>query len=134
MDSILEMTRELAYELQNDSRYIRTRLAQSAAADDIGLQNLIGEFNLKRVALSNEMARENKDNDKLKALDTELRELYARMMGNENMSAYQQAKSELDKLVKSMVTILTVSAQGEDPDSVEESGCGGSCEGCAGCH
>ncbi|MDD3693387.1 MAG: YlbF family regulator [Oscillospiraceae bacterium] len=134
MDSILEMTRKLALKLQSDDRFIRTQMAQTAADDDIELQKIIGQFNLKRATLSNEMSKENKDNDKLKELDGEIRELYARMMANENMAAYQQAKAELDKLVKNMVTILTVAARGEDPENIEESGCGGSCQGCTGCH
>ncbi|HBT63558.1 MAG TPA: YlbF family regulator [Ruminococcaceae bacterium] len=134
MDTILEMAKELAYEMQNDQRFLRTQLAQSAADDDDDLQSLIGEFNLKRVALSTEMSNEDKDNEKIQTLDTEIRDVYARMMENRNMKAYQQAKGELDRLVKNIVTIITVSAQGEDPDSIQESGCGGSCEGCSGCH
>lgn len=134
MDTLLEMTRDLAYELQNDDRFVRTQMAQAAADEDADLQNLIGEFNLKRAALSAEMAKENKDNDKLQTLDTEIRDVYARMMANDRMIAYQAAKADLDKLVRSMLNILTVAAQGEDPDEVQESGCGGSCEGCAGCH
>ncbi|MDD2361565.1 MAG: YlbF family regulator [Oscillospiraceae bacterium] len=134
MDSIIEMTRELAYELQSDQRFIRTQLARSQADDDAELQGLIGEFNLKRATLSTVMSKEDKDKDRLQELNNELRDIYSRMMDNRNMTAYQQAKDELDKLVKSIVTIITVSAQGEDPDSIEESGCGGSCEGCAGCH
>ena len=31
MDAILQMTQELAYKLQSDSRFIRVQLAQSAA-------------------------------------------------------------------------------------------------------
>ncbi|HCA29353.1 MAG TPA: YlbF family regulator [Ruminococcaceae bacterium] len=134
MDTILEMAKELAYEMQNDQRFLRTQLAQSAADDDDDLQSLIGEFNLKRVALSTEMSNEDKDNEKIQTLDTEIRDVYARMMENRNMKAYQQAKGELDRLVKNIVTIITVSAQGEDPDSIQDPGCGGSCEGCSGCH
>ena len=134
MDTILEMTRELAFELQNDQRFLRAQLAESAADQDEQLQSLIGEFSLKRVALNNEMSKEEKDDQKIQALDKEIRDIYAKMMENKSMQAYQQAKSELDRLLKSMITILTVSAQGEDPDSVEESGCAGGCEGCSGCH
>jgi len=134
MDSIMEMTRKLAFELQNDRRFVSTRLAQMAADQDAGLQDMIGEFNSKRMTLSAEMSKDEKDDDKLKELDSEIRELYAKMMSNTNMVAYQQAKAELDKLVKNMVTMLTISAQGENPDKFEESGCAGSCDGCTGCH
>jgi cell fate (sporulation/competence/biofilm development) regulator YlbF (YheA/YmcA/DUF963 family) len=134
MDALLDMTRELAYKLQSDQRFIRAQLAQSAADQDEELQSLIGEFNLKRAALSSEMAKKEKDSEKIQELDTEIRSIYANMMENQSMKAYKQAKGELDHLVKSMVTILTATAQGEDPDAVNQSGCGGSCSSCSGCH
>ncbi|HOB35931.1 MAG TPA: YlbF family regulator [Candidatus Avimonas sp.] len=134
MDAILQMTQELAYKLQSDSRFIRVQLAQSAADQDEQLQKMIEEFNLKRAELSEEMAKEDREEAKIQRLDAEIREIYTKAMENENMKAYREAKDELDRLVSQMVTILTASARGEDPDSVQESGCGSSCAGCAGCH
>ena len=134
MDAILQMTQELAYKLQSDSRFIRVQLAQSAADQDEQLQKMIEEFNLKRTELSEEMAKEDREDAKIQRLDTEIREIYKKAMENENMKAYREAKDELNRLVRQMVTILTASARGEDPDSVQESGCGSSCAGCAGCH
>lgn len=134
MDSILELTKDLAGELQNDERFIRTQMAQSAADEDSALQDLIGEFNLKRIALNSEMEKEEKDKDKIGQMDRELRGVYARLMENEHMKVYQEAKTELDKLVNSMVTIINMAAQGQDPDEIEESSCSGNCSGCAGCH
>ena len=40
----------------------------------------------------------------------------ARLMTNEHMAAYNDAKTELDKLVNQIATIVTMSAQGEDPE------------------
>lgn len=135
MDTLLESAKKLAHELQNDERFIRTQMAQTASDDDKELQDLIGDFNLKRMSINNEMAKQEKDSDKLKEMDKEIRELYDRIMSNEHMQTYQSAKAELDKLVNSMVTILTMSAQGQNPDEIqEESGCAGNCAGCAGCH
>lgn len=134
MDSILELARDLGHELQNDERFIRTQMTQSASDEDKELQEFIGEFNLKRIAINNEMSKEDKDNDKLKLMDKELRDVYDRIMTNEHMKAYQAAKSELDKLVNGIVTIVTMSAQGQNPDEIQESGCGGNCSGCSGCH
>ena len=94
---------------------------------------MIEEFNLKRAELSEEMAKEDRKRQN-PWLDAEIREIYTKAMENENMKAYREAKDELDRLVSQMVTILTASARGEDPDSVQESGCGSSCAGCAGCH
>ena len=49
---IIEMTRELGRALQNDERYIAMMSARQASDEDQALQEAIGEFNLKRMAIS----------------------------------------------------------------------------------
>ena len=135
IDTIIAMARSIGRELQNDERFVRAQLAQNAADEDKELQDLIGEFNLKRIALNQESTREEKDGEKIRKLDGEIRDVYARLMANEHMQAYQAAKQELDQLINNVTTIIALSAQGQDPDEIEESaGCGGDCSGCAGCH
>ena len=89
---------------------------------------------LKRIAYNAENNKEGKDAEKLSRLDGEIREIYSRLMMNEHMAAYNDAKTELDKLVNQIATIVTMSAQGEDPESISAEGCGGNCAGCSGCH
>ncbi len=137
MDQLIEMAKDLARELQADQRYIRAQMAQAAADEDADLQALIGEFNLKRMAISNEAGKPDRDPEKLERLDTELRDIYAKIMENPHMKVYNAAKAEVDALVNSINRIITLSAQGVDPDEAEDqlsSGCGGSCAGCSGCH
>lgn len=135
MDDILDMAKELGYAIQQDDRFIRTQLAQAAADEDEALQGLIGEFNLKRIAVNNETTKDeqDKDPDKIKRLDTELREVYAQLMANPHMAAYQKAKEELDGLVRQIGTIITLAAQGQDPEDAPTGGCSGNCAGCSGC-
>ena len=137
MDKILELTKDLAHEIQMDERYIRLQMAQASADEDEELQKLIGDFNLKRMALGNETSKneEDKDPEKLKKLDEELRALYAKVMENENMKAYNTAKSGMDEMMNGVSRILTLAAQGIDPDSAEmEASCSGNCSSCGGCH
>ncbi|MBQ2780574.1 MAG: YlbF family regulator [Clostridia bacterium] len=136
MDNLIEMAKEMGEAIQMDQRFIRTQMAQAAADEDEALQGLIGEFNLKRLAVNNEYSKEDKDDAKIRELDMELREIYGRLMENENMKAYQAAKAELDEVLNRINRILTLSAQGEDPQKadVELSGCSGNCSSCAGCH
>jgi len=136
MDNLIEMAKEMGEAIQMDQRFIRTQMAQAAADEDEALQGLIGEFNLKRLAVNNEYSKEDKDDTKIRELDMELREIYGRLMENENMKAYQAAKAELDEVLNRINRILTLSAQGEDPQKadVELSGCSGNCSSCAGCH
>jgi len=64
-----------------------------------------------------------------------IKELYAEIMGNDNMVAYNVAKREMDSMLSFVQEIITAAANGEDPDTVEEStgGCSGSCATCGGC-
>ena len=137
MEPILEMAKDLAYAIQQDERYIRTQMAQAAADEDEELQGMIGEFNLKRIAINNETTKDEgtRDGEKLKALDGELREVYAQIMQNPNMTAYNVAKEEMDGLMRRVTAIITKSVEGEDPDTADyEESCSGSCASCAGCH
>ena len=65
---MMDTARELGYMIQQDERYIRAQMAQIAADEDETLQNLIGEFNLKRIALNTESVRDDRDPEKLKKL------------------------------------------------------------------
>ena len=132
---MMDTARELGYMIQQDERYIRAQMAQIAADEDETLQNLIGEFNLKRIALNTESVRDDRDPEKLKKLDGEVREIYAQLMENDNMKAYQAAKAELDDLVRKITMIVQMSAQGEDPETIDtEPQCSGNCSSCGGCH
>lgn len=137
MDKILEMAKDLGYTIQEDKRFLDVFTAQQTADKDEELQSLIGDFNLKRMAINTETSKEDgeKDDDKLRELNTELRALYAEIMSNENMKAFEAAKTELDRLSRAVMTIINMSVQGMDPNTYEESAdCTGNCSTCGGCH
>ncbi len=135
MDILLEMAKDMGEAIQQDDRYVALQMAQAKADEDQALQDLIGEFNLKRMAMATEDNKEDKDPQKVRQLDEELREIYGRVMANESMQAYNTARTQMDALLNSIQRILVLSAQGEDPHSIEEEhSCGGNCSGCSGCH
>ena len=135
MEQILEMAKDLGRAIQQDERFMKMQMAQARADEDEALQALIGEFNLKRMAINAESAKgEAQDEEKLRALNVEIREVYAKVMANESMAAYNEAKTEMDKLTNAVGAILNMAAQGLDPDDYEEHSCGGNCCSCGGCH
>lgn len=133
---IIEMARELGKEIQKDPRYLALQIARQNSDADEKLQSLIGEFNLKRMAINNEASKPDRDDEKLQALNGELRHAYAEIMKNENMTAYNQAKEGLDELMQRVNAIISLSAEGEDPETADyvPQSCGGDCSGCSGCH
>lgn len=132
---IIKMARELGKEIQKDPRYTAYQTAQATADADAELQDLIGKFNLKKIDLQNEIQNPDKTQESLRAIDAVLKDLYAKIMENDNMVAYNVAKREMDNMLSFVQEIITAAANGEDPDTVEEStsSCTGSCSTCGGC-
>ena len=103
---IIELTRELGRALQNDERYIAMVAARQASDEDQALQEAIGEFNLKRMAISNEAQKEERNNETLRRLNEEFRAVYEQIMQNEHMLQYNDAKNEFDALLQQITGII----------------------------
>lgn len=132
---IIELSRQIGTEIQQDDAYIKLQVAKQASDEDKELQDLIGEFNLKRMAINNEASKPDRDDNKMQELNKELRDSYSKIMENQNMINYNVAKQDLDAIVQRVVAIITQSAEGEDPKTTDYSpSCTGSCSSCGGCH
>ena len=62
---IIEKARELGKLIQQEESYIALQKAQADADADMDLQNLIGDFNMKRMSINNEASKKDKDSDKI---------------------------------------------------------------------
>ena len=124
MDCI-DLFKRAAMALQTDPRYVILDQARKANDKDEELQNLIGEFNLARMDLNNEIGKNERDDA-----------LYGQIMGNEGMVAYNEAKRECENLVNYIDAIINTAMNGGDPMTVQEpsASCTGSCSTCGGCH
>ena len=133
---IIELTRQIGRELQKSQEYLHYQVTMQAADEDTDLQGMIGEFNLKKLAINNEAQKPDRDLDKLQKLNEEMRAIYGDIMQNEKMAAFNESKKELDNLVKRVQTIITLCAEGEDPETADydPSSCAGDCSSCGGCH
>lgn len=131
---VIAMARQLGKALQQDEGYLRLMVAQQQNDADETLQALIGKLNLARINLNTELNKTDKDQARVTALNEEVRAVYGQIMDNENMAAYNKAKTEFDDTVDFVMQILRGSINGEDPDLIEKkSGCSGSCSSCSGC-
>lgn len=133
MDSI-ELARELGKAIQADDRYIAYSLAKQANDEDEQLQSLIRAFELKRMELQMEIGKPDRDNDKVQELNELIKSSYQKIMSSPKMMIYQAAKEGLDALMTQVNTIISMSANGADPDTIDaEAACGGDCSTCGGC-
>jgi cell fate (sporulation/competence/biofilm development) regulator YlbF (YheA/YmcA/DUF963 family) len=131
---VIQMARELGKQIQTDERYTAYQNAKTANDNDEKLQELISRFNIKRVELNTEISKDDKSTEKIKELDEEIKNLYGDIMINPNMIAFNEAKNAMDDMLSQINTVITSSANGEDPETCAVSACTGSCAACGGCH
>lgn len=134
--NIIDLAREFGEKIQQNELYLKFKIASQINDEDENLQDLIKNFNLKRINVSNELSKTNHDEEKIKLLNKELQKCYNDIMKNKNMINYNKAKAEFDELMRKINLIIIKSANGENPQDVDisSSGCSGECSGCAGCH
>ncbi len=131
---IIEMTRELGKAIQSDDRYIAYCLAKQANDEDEQLQNLINAFNLKRVELQMEISKPDKNDDTVQELNHLIKDTYQKIMSNPKMMIYNNTKTAMDELMSQINNIITMSANGVNPDEIDLSSvCAGDCSACGGC-
>ena len=134
MADIIALARQLGHAIQAEKVYQNIQNAKTAADADENLQNLITEFNIKRVAINAEACKSDRDEETLKKLNEEMRTAYSDIMSNEHMKAYNDAKQAFDKVLQRVLAIVQQSADGEDPDTTDYSdNCTHDCSTCGGC-
>ena len=133
MDTI-QIFKEAAKALQQDERYLQLAKTRTANDEDEALQGKIGEFNLVRLQLNEEMGKDERDAEAVNELNARVNELYSDIMGNSSMADYNAAKENIQGLISHIHAIVSAAVNGDDPMTVCEprpEGC--SPEGCSSC-
>lgn len=135
MDSI-DLFKKAAAALQTDPRYLALDAARKANDSNEALQEQIGEFNLARLDLNNEVGLDERDEAKVAQLNAKVNQLYTEIMASEGMLNYNNAKTEVEAMIGHIDAIINTAMNGGDPMSVQqpEEGCSGSCSSCSGCN
>jgi len=131
---VIECVRNLGKAIQADERFIRYAKARLENDNNAELQAAIGKFNITRMELDREMQQDEKNDEKVKELNEQLRSVYADIMSAPAMVEYNTAKAELDSLVNEINTVISKTLDGEDPEICDTTACTGSCATCGGCH
>ncbi|MBR2043952.1 MAG: YlbF family regulator [Clostridia bacterium] len=133
---VIKAARNLGKSMQEDPRFVEYARTKLALDKDEELQNKVGEFNVARMNIERLGESEDRDEEKFRAANLELREIYDAIMNNETMKAYNEAKAAVDKMLGDVMAIIQMCSEGADPETCEipEGGCTGSCSTCSGCH
>ena len=105
MDCI-DLFKRAAMALQTDPRYLALDQARKANDKDEELQNMIGEFNLARMDLNNEIGKSERNDARIAELNEKVNNLYAKIMADEGMVAYNEAKRDCENLVNYIDAII----------------------------
>lgn len=131
---LITLARELGTVVQQDEDYIEFKIKEQNVECDKNLQKSLEEFNLKKATINHEISKEKADNQKIEKLNEEILELYKKINSNDTMKEYSEAKQKFDIKLQKVSMIITKSALGEDPYSIDvDQSCLGSCSSCSGC-
>ena len=132
----IEMFKKAAVAMQTDERYIELDAARRANEADEELQNLIGDFNLARMDLNNELSMDERNDERISELNEKINQTYTKVMNHPGMQRYNEAKAAAEQLVNHIDAIINTAMNGGDPMTVQEpsASCTGSCSTCRGRH
>lgn len=131
---VIQLTRDLGKAIQEDDAYLQFTLAQNASDNDDKLQKQIGDFNMLRSQINQEMMKQDKDQAKIEEMNQKLQGDYQTIMRNPNMIAFNAAKQNVDMLMQQINAVLSGSVNGQNPEEIDiDAACGGDCAGCSGC-
>ena len=136
---ILTLAKELGSAIQMDDAYINFKIAEQNMQCDTDLQKNISEFNEKKSEINQEIASEKINQEKVDKLNIRIGELYVAINESDTMKAHNKLKNNLQNLLTKINIIVSKSAQGQDPNSIDldeatmAQGCAGSCSSCTGC-
>ena len=77
-----------------------------------------------------------KGDERIAELNQKVNDLYGKIMADDGMVAYNEAKKDCENLVNYIDAIINTAMNGGDPMTVQEpsASCTGSCSTCGGCH
>ncbi|MBQ6947178.1 MAG: YlbF family regulator [Clostridia bacterium] len=129
MEKIIEKAKELGALLEQSEIVKNQRAAKQAFDTDDELQQLIGDFNVAKLALMNESNKDKPDAEKTEKLRTQTTQSYEKVMAHPVMMQLNDAEIALEGLLNQVNGILQQSITGEEPG-----GCTHNCATCSGCH
>lgn len=135
-----KLARQLGAAIQQDKVYLDYKKAMEENEKDDALNELMSKIRLLQMNYQHEANQENPDEAKLNTFNQEFQGIYAQIMANDHMKAYEEARQAVDDMMNYLTGILAMCVNGEDPETCDprahahDHDCGGECSSCSGCH
>ncbi len=134
---IISLARDFGKEIQKTDEYLELIRAKKENDNDEELNDLIGKLNLLKFDIQRLLADHEDQQEKIDEKNSELSEIYGKIMTNKNMIAFNKASDNMNAVMNKINGILMAAVNGEDPlmfSGFNNFECGGGCSGCSGCH
>ncbi|MDR1410258.1 MAG: YlbF family regulator [Oscillospiraceae bacterium] len=140
MSALIAKTRELGALIQQSDEFAAVRAAMETNTQNDELVDLMRSLQMAEGGYAAEARSENPSESKMQAYKDEFERLYSLALERPAMQQFQTAQKALGELMNRIFGLLTLCADGEDPETCEapeEHGhhhCDGDCSSrCAGC-
>jgi len=131
MDEIIELAKKMGQMLKDSEQFKKYEDVRTRYEADSEMQMQIGEFNLRKMAVMNEMEKEDSERNQetLERLQEEMRTAYKVAMGNPLMSEFMKSKEAFESMVNNVYSIINFQITGETGscDGSHCDSCGGGC-------
>ena len=124
--TIIEKAHELGEMIEASEEMKELRLAEAAQAEDDDAQQLVADFNIKRMNLAREIqSGKITEEEAIKKNNEAFAEMVAK---SESIKNYVDAKEKFDKMVNGVNNVINIYIMGK------QGGCTHDCSTCGGCH
>lgn len=124
--TIIEKAHELGEMIKDSKEMEALSLAEKVQQEDSDAQQLIADFNIKRLNLAREIqGGKISEEEAIKKNNEAFSEMVEK---SESIKKYVEAKKQFDNLVNSVNNVINIYIMGE------QQGCTHNCSTCGGCH
>ena len=124
---IMEIAKQLGQAIKKDERIARLDEARKAYEGDAEINKLMVEYNVHQTALREEYAKEERDMDAIKAIQTRIETIYNDITTNATFVAFNAAQEAVNAFMNEVNEEITFQITGERPCTHDCSTCGASC-------
>lgn len=131
MNDLKQLAHQLGEAIEASEEFKKYNEVKALQETDSELQMFIGEYNLRRMQLMNELQKDPADQNEemLNSMRDMMNSAYDKVIAHPVMKQFSEASEALQAVVNEVYQIINFHVTGEEPHS-----CGGNCSSCSGCH
>ena len=126
---IIEMAQALGEAIKQDERLVRFQKAKEAYDADEKLVNAVKEFNVQKMALNEQLSKDDADQTVTDAIQRRIEEIYEEILASPVMIEYSEAEKAANDLINLVNMAISCAITGEEMGCTEEK-----CKTCGHCH